>query len=69
VHFPVIGKRKKAMTKDDLKKGQRISPRNPKTGTEVPTSRVVVFKPSAILNQRINRHSPVPMRDRFASGH
>jgi hypothetical protein len=32
------------MTKDDLKKGQRISPRNPKTGTEVPTSRVVVFK-------------------------
>jgi nucleoid DNA-binding protein len=57
------------MTKDDLKKGQRISPRNPKTGTEVPTSRVVVFKPSAILNQRINRHSPVTMRDRFASGH
>jgi hypothetical protein len=35
----------------------------------VPTSRVVVFKPSAILNQRINRHSPVTMRDRFASGH
>jgi hypothetical protein len=46
--------------------GQRISPRNPKTG---PTSRVVVFKASAILNQRINRHSPVTMRDRFASGH
>jgi nucleoid DNA-binding protein len=57
------------MTEDDLKKGQRISPRNPKTGTEVPTSRVVVFKASAILNQRNNRHSPVTMRDRFASGH
>ena len=57
------------MTKDDLKKGQRISPHDPKTGTEVPTSRVVVFKASAILNQRINRHSPVMMRDRFASGH
>jgi len=57
------------VTKDDLKKGQRISPHDPKTGTEVPTSRVVVFKASAILNQRINRHSPVMMRDRFASGH
>jgi hypothetical protein len=45
------------MTEDDLKKGQRISPRNPKIGTEVPTSRVVVFKASAILNQRNNRHS------------
>ena len=38
------------MTKDDLKKGQRLSDRNPKTGTEVPTSRMVVFKPSASLN-------------------
>ena len=46
------------MTKDDLKKGRRIGPRNPKTGTEVPTFRVVVFKPSTILNRRINRHSP-----------
>ena len=44
------------MTKD-LKKGQRIA-RNPKTHTEVPISRIVVFKPSAILKQRINRHSP-----------
>ena len=40
-----------------IKKSQRIA-RNPKTGTEVPISRVVVFKPSAILKQRINRHSP-----------
>jgi hypothetical protein len=67
--FPGSGKRKRAMTKDDLKKGQRINPRNPKTGIELPTSRVVVFKASAILNQRINRHSLVTMRDRFASGH
>jgi integration host factor subunit alpha len=39
------------------KKGQRIG-RNPKTGTEVPISprRVMVFKPSAILKQRINGH-------------
>ena len=62
------------MTKDDLRKGQRIIPRNPKTGTEVPASRVVVFKASANLNRRINRHSPVThspvtMRDRLASGH
>ena len=37
------------------KKGQSIG-RNPKTGTEVPISprRVMVFKPSAILKQRIN---------------
>ena len=36
------------------KKGQRIG-RNPKTGKEVPISprRVMVFKPSAILKQRI----------------
>jgi|SRR5262249_16347517 len=36
------------------KKGQRIG-RNPKTGTEVPISprRVMVFKPSVILKQRI----------------
>src|ERR1700730_8443906 len=40
------------------KKGQRIG-RNPKTGTEVPISprRVMVFKPSAILKQRINGYS------------
>src|ERR1700737_518507 len=39
------------------KKGLRIG-RNPKTGTEVPISprRVMVFKPSAILKQRINNH-------------
>src|SRR5215472_13121049 len=37
------------------KKGQRMG-RNPKTGEEVPISprRVMVFKPSAILKQRIN---------------
>jgi integration host factor subunit alpha len=37
------------------KKGQRMG-RNPKTGEEVPISprRVVVFKPSAVLKQRIN---------------
>ncbi len=37
------------------KKGRRIG-RNPKTGKEVPISprRVMVFKPSAILKQRIN---------------
>jgi integration host factor subunit alpha len=37
------------------KKNHRIG-RNPKTGIEVPISprRVVVFKPSAILKQRIN---------------
>ena len=36
-------------------KGERIG-RNPKTGKEVPISprRVMVFKPSAILKQRIN---------------
>jgi integration host factor subunit alpha len=40
------------------KKGQRIG-RNPKTGKEVPISprRVVVFKPSTILKQRINSQS------------
>jgi len=39
-----------------------VSARNPKTGTEVPISprRVMVFKPSAILKQRINgHHGPV----------
>ena len=37
------------------KKGQRVG-RNPKTGKEVPISprRVMVFKPSAILKNRIN---------------
>ena len=50
------------MTKN-LKNGQHIA-RKPKTGTEVPISRVVVFKPSAILKLRINRHSaPVALRE------
>ena len=37
------------------KKGQRMG-RNPRTGEEVPISprRVVMFKPSAVLKQRIN---------------
>jgi integration host factor subunit alpha len=41
-----------------IKKGQRTG-RNPKTGTEVPSPRriIIVFKPSAILKQRINGHS------------
>jgi integration host factor subunit alpha len=40
------------------KKGRRIG-RNPKTGKEVPIfpRRVMVFKPSAILKQRINSQS------------
>jgi integration host factor subunit alpha len=41
------------------RKGQRIG-RNPKTGTEVPISprRVMVFRPSAILKQRIKAGPP-----------
>jgi hypothetical protein len=44
--------------KKNLKKGPRIG-RNPKT-TKAPISprRVVVFKPSAILKQRVNGHAP-----------
>src|SRR5262249_12009311 len=43
------------------KKGQIIG-RNPKPGKEVPISprRVMVFKPSAILKQRINAESSLP---------
>ena len=42
----------------NLKKGRRIS-RTPKTGSELAISprRVIVFKPSAILKQRINGHA------------
>ena len=60
-YFPVIGIPKlqgnRAMTRR-IKKGQRIG-RNPKTGTEVPSPRriIIVFKPSAILKQRINGRS------------
>jgi integration host factor subunit alpha len=41
------------------KKGGRVG-RNPKTGIEVPIPprRVVVFKPSAIMKQQINRLPP-----------
>jgi integration host factor subunit alpha len=42
------------------KKGQRMG-RNPKTGVDVPISprRVVVFKASAIMKQRINADRPL----------
>ncbi len=42
------------------KKGQRMG-RNPKTGVDVPISprRVVVFKASAIMKQRINGGRPL----------
>lgn len=45
-------------------KGQRIG-RNPKTGKEVPISprRVMVFKPSAILKQKINGDSGPDVAD------
>jgi integration host factor subunit alpha len=48
----------RAMTRT-LKKGRRIG-RTPKTGAKLAISprRVIVFKPSAILKQRINGHSP-----------
>jgi nucleoid DNA-binding protein len=48
----------RAITRN-LKKGHRIG-RTPKTGAELAISprRVIVFKPSAILKQRINGHSP-----------
>jgi integration host factor subunit alpha len=43
----------------DLKKAQRIN-RKPKSGTEVQIAprRVIVFKPSAVLKERINRPRP-----------
>lgn len=49
----------------NIKKGQHIRS-NPKTGAEVPISprrRVIVFKPSAILKQRINARAPVALRE------
>jgi integration host factor subunit alpha len=44
------------------KKGQRMG-RNPKTGVDVPISsrRVVVFKASAVMKQRINREGAFPV--------
>jgi integration host factor subunit alpha len=50
--------------KKNLKKGQRIG-HNPKIGSEEPASpcRVIVFKPSAILKQRINGRSPPALRE------
>src|SRR5262245_19968788 len=44
------------------KKGQRVG-RTPKTGKEVPISprRVMMFKPSAILKQRINSDGTTPL--------
>jgi hypothetical protein len=48
----------RAMTRN-LKKRQHIG-RTPKTGAELAISQrcVIVFKPSAILKQRINGHGP-----------
>jgi nucleoid DNA-binding protein len=48
----------RAMTRN-LKTGRRIG-RTPKTGAKLAISprRLIVFKPSAILKQRINGHSP-----------
>jgi nucleoid DNA-binding protein len=57
------------MSKNDLKKSQHRSPRNPKTSTEVPTSRIVVFKAPASLKQRINRYNLETIRGYFRSGH
>jgi hypothetical protein len=45
----------RALTKD-VKKGQRIG-RNPKTAKPMSPRRIVVFKPSADLKQRINGHA------------
>ena len=44
------------------KKGQRMG-RNPKTGVDVPISsrRVVVFKASAVMKQRINGGGALPV--------
>ena len=50
-----------------LKKGQRIG-RAPKTCAELAISprRVIVFKPSAILKQRVNGHrAPVASREQL----
>ncbi len=45
-------------------KGGRIG-RNPKTGEEVPIEprRVLVFRPSHVLKDQINRRSPSPGRE------
>lgn len=45
-------------------KGGRIG-RNPKTGEEVPIEprRVLVFRPSHVLKDQINRQSPSPGRE------
>jgi hypothetical protein len=53
----------RAMTRN-LKKGRRIG-RTPKTGAELAISphRVIVFKPSAILKQRINGDSSSALRE------
>ena len=46
------------------KKGQRIG-RNLRTGKEVPIPprRIVVFKPSRKLKERVNAESPIPRHD------
>jgi hypothetical protein len=57
------------MTKGALKKVSVLGRRKPKTGIEVSTYRIVVFKASASLKQRINRRSLATIRDHFKSGH
>jgi hypothetical protein len=61
-HFPAIGDSETATKQSHDEKSQESqrTGRNPKTGTQVPISprRVMVFKPSAILKQRINGHNP-----------
>jgi hypothetical protein len=44
--------------KKNLKNGRRIGPHSKTTKVPIPPRRVVVFKPSAILKQRINGHAP-----------
>ncbi len=50
-------------------KGRRVG-RNPKTGEEVPIlpRRVLVFRPSQVLKDRINRQLPVGRRDNGGDG-
>ena len=47
------------------KKGQRMG-RNPKTGVEVPIAprRVVIFRPSAIMKQKVNGTRPVRLDEK-----
>ena len=55
------------MTKNDLKKVERIGRHNPKPHIKASRSRVIVFKASAILNHRVNRYCAATPRDRLVS--